>query len=175
MERRIEKAKKIVEIINIEDIKDDLIKLEKAIDKTWRYMRKIGVTDICRMCAEETGSCCRDWVEDEIDEIMIAMNMIIGVKIPKKRLKEDLCYFLGKDGCVLKVRPSLCVSYLCELIRNSIGYEKERKLQKLIDREIKLSSNLREKILRLVSCSSGRSSLESCRSPSHIQERSFST
>jgi len=175
MELRIRRAKKLAESIKVEEIEEDLKKLEMVIEKTWRYMREIGVTEICRRCAEETGSCCRDWVEDEVDEVMIAMNIVMGVKIPKRRLRDDLCYFLGENGCVLKVRPNLCVSYLCELITRKIGYEREKKLQELIEKEIEISSNVREKFLRKFSCSLGRSSLKSYRFPSHIQGKNPST
>ncbi len=176
IERRIKRAREIVEMISFDEIKDDLKELEKAIENTWNYMRKIGVTEICRRCAEETGSCCRDWVEDEVDEIMIAMNMLMGVKIPEKRFKEGYCYFLGENGCILKVRPTLCVSYLCEEITKRISLEEEKKLQEIAGKELELGFIIREKILKMVSAYfSERSSLKSYRLPSRIQGKTSST
>jgi hypothetical protein len=79
--KRIEKAKKLYNSINPSKELMNLLKdLDKAIERTWSYMRKIGVTEICKACAMETGSCCKKWVEDEVDEVMILMNMLLGAR-----------------------------------------------------------------------------------------------
>lgn len=176
MEDTIKKAKEIVKIVDINIIEDDLKELEGAIERTWKYMRKIGVTDICKRCAEETGSCCREWVEDEVDEIILAMNMLMGVEIPERRFKDDRCYFLSEKGCVLKVRPTLCVNYLCEEIKKRIGHEGEKRLQEIAGRELELGFTIRDRILNMISSYSlERSSSESYRSPSRNLSRSSST
>jgi len=93
-----------------------LNKLDKAIDETWRYMRSVGITEICRQCALETGSCCRRWIEDLYDEITLLINLLLGVDLPERRYKEDLCFFCGENGCRLRARESICVTYLCDRI-----------------------------------------------------------
>ncbi len=176
VEDRIRRAKKMLRYINIDDIKDDLKELEKAIEDTWSYMREIGVTEICKRCAEETGSCCKEWVEDEVDDVMIAMNMLMGVKMPEKRFKEGFCYFLSESGCILKVRPTICVNFLCDKVKKKIGFENEKKLQEIAGRELELGFIVREKILKMLpSYSLERSSSKSYRLPSHIQEKIPST
>jgi len=93
-----------------------LRKLDEAIDETWRYMRSTGITEICKQCALETGSCCRRWVEDLYDEIILVINLLLGVEFPKERFKEELCFFCGKNGCMLRAREGTCVTYLCDRI-----------------------------------------------------------
>ncbi len=176
VEDRIRRAKKMLRYINIDEIKDDLKELEKAIEDTWSYMREIGVTEICKRCAEETGSCCKEWVEDEVDDVMIAMNMLMGVKMPEKRFKEGFCYFLSESGCILKVRPTICVNFLCDKVKKKIGFKNEKKLQEIAGRELELGFIVREKILKMLpSYSLERSSSKSYRLPSHIQEKIPST
>ncbi len=146
--KRIEKAKKLYKSINpSEELMNLLRDLDKAIERTWSYMREIGVTEICKACAMETGSCCKKWVEDEVDEVMILMNLLLGVKIPEKRYKENFCYFLSDRGCTLRVRPVICVTFLCDRIRSVIG-EKEKELQRIAGEELELGFLIRDIIIR---------------------------
>jgi len=176
VEDRIRRAKKMLSYIDLDEIREDLKELERAIEETWRYMREIGVTEICKRCAEETGSCCKEWVEDEVDDVMIAMNMLMGVKMPEKRFKDGFCYFLSEKGCILKVRPTICVNFLCDKITKTIGFEKEKKLQEIAGRELELGFIVREKILKMLPFYSlERSSSKSYRLPSRIREKIPST
>jgi len=79
-------------------------------------MRSVGITETCRICALETGSCCLRWVEDVYDVTTLLINILLGVKLPKSRYREELCYFVRENGCILKARESICVTYLCERI-----------------------------------------------------------
>ncbi len=91
-------------------------KLDKAIDETWKHMRSVGITEICSICALETGSCCWRWVEDIYDVPTLLINLLLGVELPKERYDERLCFFCGKDGCRIRAREGICVTYLCEKI-----------------------------------------------------------
>ncbi|WP_048084434.1 hypothetical protein [Archaeoglobus profundus] len=176
VEDRIRRAKKMLSQINPDKVKDDLKKLERAIEETWSYMKEIGVNEICKKCAEETGSCCKEWVEDEVDDVMIVMNMLMGVKMPEKRFKEGFCYFLSENGCILKVRPTICVNFLCDKITKTIGFENEKKLQEIAGRELELGFIVREKILKQLSFYFlERNSSKSYRLPSHSREKISST
>ncbi len=176
MIERIRRAEYMIKFLNADEIKDDLQMLEMAIEETWRYMREIGVTDICKRCAEEMGSCCKEWVEDEVDDVMILMNMLMGVKIPERRYKEGFCYFLSDRGCTLKVRPVICVNFLCKKITEKIGFEREKKLQEIAGRELELGFIVREKILKMLSfCFSGQNFSKSYRLTSHSPSRISST
>ncbi len=94
----------------------ELLRLERAVDDTREYMRSVGISETCRVCAMETGSCCKRWVEEEYDEVVLLINLLLGVDLPEERYREDLCFFCGENGCVLKAREGFCVTYLCERI-----------------------------------------------------------
>ena len=98
------------------EYEDKLRKLNEAIDATWKFMRSVGITEVCRLCALETGSCCKRWVEDIYDEVILLINLLLGVDLPKRRYRDDLCIFCGENGCMLRARESACVTYLCDRI-----------------------------------------------------------
>ncbi len=92
-------------------------RLDKAIDETWKHMRSVGITEICRQCALETGSCCWKWVEDIYGVPTLLINLLLGVELPKKRYRENLCFFCGENGCRIRAREGICVTYLCDRIK----------------------------------------------------------
>jgi hypothetical protein len=112
-------------------------------------MRELGVTDICRQCALETGSCCKKGIEEVYDETTLLINLLLGVELPKERYKDDGCFFLGKNGCLLRAREGICVTYLCDRILKHIG-ERKAELHKLAGKELGLLSVLKVKIRRFI-------------------------
>ena len=60
MIERIRRAEYMIKFLNADEIKDDLQMLEMAIEETWRYMREIGVTDICKRCLKRWGVVVRN-------------------------------------------------------------------------------------------------------------------
>jgi len=152
--RKVEKAERLYErykemLLNNPKIRSLLEKLSKAIDSTWSYMRKTGISEICRQCALETGSCCKRWVEDKFDEYTLLINLLLGVKLPKSRFREDSCFFLGPNGCLLKAREVICVTFLCDKILKKIG-EKEKEFQRIAGVELELQFILREEIIKVL-------------------------
>ena len=154
IKQKIEKAERLYvrykeTLLNNTEINYLLEKLSKAIDSTWSYMRKVGITEICRECALETGSCCKRWVEDRFDEYTLLINLLLGVKLPKNRFREDSCFFLGPNGCLLKARDVICVTFLCDRILKKIG-DKEKEFQRIAGVELETQFILREKIIKLL-------------------------
>ncbi len=137
------------EITGDEEVRDLLKRLEESINETRRYMEEIGVVDICRECAAETGSCCGMFVEDYYDEIILLINLLLGINLPEKRRIKGYCFFLSDKGCTLKAREVICVNYLCKRITDRIG-DKEIELQEIAERELKTCFLLRERIKRII-------------------------
>ncbi len=154
IEERIKRAEELYRKYGYALLQDDEIrtlinKLNFAIERTWDYMRKIGVTKVCRQCALEIGSCCKRWVEDEYDEYILLINLLLGVNLPKERYKEDGCFFVGEKGCRIRAREVICVTFLCDRVINKIG-EKEKELQKIAGEELETVFILQEKIKRKI-------------------------
>ncbi len=138
-------------LLQDDEIRNLLNKLNFAIEKTWDFMRKIGVTEVCRQCALETGSCCKRWVENEHDEYILLINLLLGVKLPRERYKEDGCFFVGPNGCRIRAREVICVTFLCDRVKEKIGERNEIELQKIAGEELETCFILQEKIKRKLS------------------------
>lgn len=174
---RIERAKRLFEtygehLLRDEELSSLLRELSDAIEDTRDFMRRIGLTEICRRCAFEIGSCCKRWVEDEYDEIILLINLLMGVELPKKRYRENLCFFCGENGCRLKAREVICVNFLCDRAKEGIGFENEVELQRIEGRELELCFRAREKVRELLSRIEARSSDPSIAPPSPYRDRS---
>ncbi len=175
--RRVERARRLFEmygehLLRDEELSSLLQELSNAIEATRDFMKKIGLTDICRRCALEIGSCCKRWVEDEYDEIILLINLLIGMELPKSRYREDLCFFCGENGCRLKAREVICVNFLCDRAKEGIGFENEIKLQRIEGRELELCFKAREKVRELLSRIEARSSDPSIAPQSPYRDRS---
>lgn len=156
VEERIRRAEELYRkygkiLLQDDEIRNLLNKLNFAIEKTWDYMQRIGVTEVCRRCALETGSCCKRWVENEHDEYILLVNLLLGVKLPKERYKEDGCFFVGPNGCRIRAREVICVTFLCDRVKEKIGERKEIELQKIAGEELETCFILQEKIKRKLS------------------------
>ncbi len=122
-----------------------LSRFERAVERSWRYMEEAGIREICKRCAEETGSCCRREIEYLYGVDVILINLLLGLELPKKRYKDFLCIFCGRDGCLIKAREDVCVSYLCERIDvDRVEY------MRACSEELGLLSKLRVKIGRIL-------------------------
>jgi len=177
VKRRIERAKRLFEAYGRHLMMDDELsslirELERAIDETRDFMRRIGLTEICRICALEIGSCCKRWVEEEYDEIILLINLLMGVELPERRYREDLCFFCGENGCRLKAREVICVNFLCDRAKEGIGFENEVELQRIEGKELELCFKTREKLIELLSRIGARSSDPSIAPPSPYRDRS---
>jgi hypothetical protein len=53
----------------------------------------------------------------ETDELQILINLVAGVDIRVVSHTDDICAFLGNDGCQFLFKPMFCLNYLCRGIR----------------------------------------------------------
>ncbi len=159
----IEKVRKAKELYRLhgeklkETFKEELKSLESAIEKTWSFMKDTGLPELCRKCAERGKCCCRPWVAELFDEYDLLLNCLLGVDLPEEREVEGLCFFVGKNGCRLKVRQVICVDFLCPEAEELLG-EREIKLREIEGEELELAFILKEKVKAAIqqACPSGR-------------------
>lgn len=117
---------------------DALIRrLNRNIETTRKTMLRLGIVAECKHCEEEEGgSCCGAGIENRYDEVLLLMNLLLGVPLPTLQQDQSSCYLLGKDGCTLMVRHVLCVNYLCSKLRDKLSHEELTRLQACAGEEL---------------------------------------
>lgn len=114
-----------VQLLKDRRLVDLLDKFKGAALASHKEMAGAGVADECKHCEEkEGGSCCGAGLEDNYSGVLLLINLLLDIKIPKQRLNPLSCFFLGKKGCQLLARHVICVNYLCKKITDHIDPEK---------------------------------------------------
>lgn len=128
-----------------------LEKAKHAVEKSRRASADLGISEICRLCDEEEGgSCCGAGIEDRYTVELLVANMLNDVFPPVSPFSDDGCYFLGKNGCVLFFRHTLCVNFLCKKLYDLLGKERIIFIQHVIGDEIELTFRLCNAIAEIV-------------------------
>jgi hypothetical protein len=118
-------------------IQDLLVRLEKSLETSREAMLSHGIVDACKQCDEdEGGSCCGAGLENKLDEILLLINLLLGVSLPECHCRPDSCYLLSARGCILKVRLVLCVDFLCTKILSSLTHQELIRLQNIAGEEL---------------------------------------
>ncbi len=132
----------------ISNLLSDVIKREQVSRK---LMRALGVNELCRECdQEEGGSCCGAGIENRYDAILLFSNLLAHVHLPESRFNGKSCYFLGPTGCVLKIRHTLCVNFLCHKIEDELSIEELVRLQTVLGEEIDSTFLLYEAVKKFI-------------------------
>ena len=102
-----------------------LSRLKAAVHASSMAMAVAGIADECRTCEErEGGSCCGAGLENKYDGVLLLINLLLGIPLPKRRSDPSSCLFLGPEGCLLTARHVICVNYLCYKIEDRIDFSK---------------------------------------------------
>ncbi|AEA47259.1 hypothetical protein [Archaeoglobus veneficus] len=156
VEERIALAKRIYATYGSKLLEDEVVrnllrKLDSAIDATRKFMVEIGLVELCRECAMEGKCCCRKWVENEYGIDTLLVNLLLGVELPSERVIPNACFFVGPNGCRLRVREVICVDFLCGKVTETLGHETVVKLQEIEGEELETGFLLKERIKELLS------------------------
>jgi len=134
-----------------ERIADHLKIFKEAARASHGEMVASGVVDECKACEEtEGGSCCGAGLENRYSTVLILINLLLGEKIPHKRLYPSACFFLGPQGCRLLARHVICVNYLCKKITDRIDPVKMAALREKEGAELKYLFLLNERIKKVL-------------------------
>lgn len=139
-----QKANELYSLIASDILKDEkcaslLNELKAAIEDSWKLMKELGVVDICSACADEKpGGCCYFGIETCYTDMILLMNLLIGVNIPEQRKLEKNCLFAGEHGCLLKARFKTCIYHLCPRLKNPLSEYDLFRLRATTNYEIKL-------------------------------------
>ena len=126
-------------------------RLKSAVAASRREMAGTGIVEICTRCdRDEGGSCCGEGLEYRYDGWIILINLLMGVSIPRQRLRQGSCFFLGEEGCVLLARHVICINYLCRKITGPMEPASLTTLRETEEEEIKILFILHEEIKRVL-------------------------
>ena len=113
------------ELLGDEKIAEILRSFKESFQNSHKEMITAGVADECKDCEQrEGGSCCGAGLENRYNGVLLLINLLLDVKIPKKRYDPSSCFFLGQKGCQLVARHVICVNYLCKKITDRIDPQK---------------------------------------------------
>jgi hypothetical protein len=118
-------------------VRDSLERLRACIEASREVMAETGVVDQCRRCEEvEGGSCCGSGIENRYTEVLLLINLLLGVPLREGSERPKSCYFLGETGCSLLARHVLCVNYLCAGLRERLAPAQLSRLQDAAGEEL---------------------------------------
>jgi hypothetical protein len=128
-------------------VRDSLERLRACIEASREVMAEIGLVDECRRCEElEGGSCCGSGIENRYTEVLLLINLLLGVPLPEGAGRPKSCFFLGQTGCTLFARHVLCVNYLCASLRERFTPAQLSRLQDASGEELETEFRLYETI-----------------------------
>jgi hypothetical protein len=138
-------------LLQDEEVRTLLFRLDQNIEATKKEMVAIGVVNDCADCAVNgDGTCCGKRTGYKYDNILLLINLLLGESLPTKPQDLHLCYFLTKEGCVLRARHVICVNYLCKRLRKNIQHSKLVRLQEIAGEELNTLFILEEYIKRVL-------------------------
>lgn len=124
------------EILAASQMAANLNDYKRSIRASWQAMEASGVVAECTRCAvEDGGSCCGRGIEDKFDVIVLLINRLLGVELPKERMDETGCWFLGDRGCRLMARHVICINFLCKRLYANVPEEGIRQVQMAMEEE----------------------------------------
>lgn len=130
---------------------DLLQDLKAAVLNSRQDMAESGIIPLCRECEQdEGGSCCGKGLENKYSEILLLINLLLGVSLPAERYDSESCFFLGRDGCRLVARHVICVNYLCSKITTRIKPDKISLLREKEGVELGLLFLANERVKKLL-------------------------
>ena len=125
--------------------------LKAAVQRSHRTMAESGILEACGDCERTGGSCCGAGLENRYTDLLLLINLLLGVELPTERLDSGSCLFLGNQGCRLLARHVLCINYLCHGITSRIDPSRIAALRADEGDEIHLLFRLNEQFHKILS------------------------
>ena len=128
-----------------------MARLDRSIRASWKTMVDSGIVSACTECEEKDGgSCCGAGIENKYDPVLLALNLLMGVGLPDERGIDGSCFFLGSEGCTLRIRHVLCVNHLCLPVQKMLGMDGLVRVQNTIGEEMDTTFILEETIKKYI-------------------------
>ncbi len=105
-------------------------RLAAANQRLSACMRAARMDKICRLCGEQSsGGCCSASVARQVDEWLLLANRLLGCEPTPQQQDFTTCCFLGAHGCLLAVKPMLCLQYDCRALLSSMDLRRLAEVQ----------------------------------------------
>ena len=124
-------------LLQDEKVRTLLVQLDKNIEATQKEMVAVGVIRECADCAVNgEGTCCGKRTGYKYDSVILLVNLLLGKTIPLQSQDPHACYFLTREGCILRARHVICVNFLCPRLHKNIQHEMLVQLQQVAGEEL---------------------------------------
>ena len=124
-------------LLRDEKVRTLLDQLDQHIEATQKEMVAAGVIKECADCAVNgEGTCCGKRTGYKYDSVILLVNLLLGKKIPLQSQNPHACYFLTREGCILRARHVICVNFLCPRLHKNIQQKMLNQLQLVAGEEL---------------------------------------
>ncbi|WP_297056896.1 hypothetical protein [Thermosulfurimonas sp.] len=111
----------------------------RAVEHSNRTMEQAGTFRECYLCTVEEGQgCCKIGLENECTVLILLLNRLLGVELPREREVPGRCFFVGPLGCKILARPMLCRDYFCRRHYARIPEETMARVTAVLNQELVL-------------------------------------
>jgi hypothetical protein len=124
-------------LLQDETVQTLLVQLDQNIEATQKEMVAVGVIKECADCAVNgEGTCCGKRTGFKYDSVILLVNLLLGKTIPLHSQDPQACYFLTREGCILRARHVICVNFLCPRLHKNIQHGMLVQLQEVAGEEL---------------------------------------
>ena len=159
--KEMEKALRLKELFGLTCLENPesgrlLRDLRDLIHGTDSAMRESGVAAACARCAAGgKGSCCFMEMGESYGAMELFVNLLLGSSLPEKTDFPGSCHFVGDSGCRLPARQSFCLNYFCPELKESLGKETIRKIQRQVGEQLLAAYELERALTWCIKSSGG--------------------
>lgn len=84
--------------------------------------RQAGIDRLCTDCGRRNeDGCCQPRMSDEASGAAYLVEILAFGEPDLPHHRDDRCPFIGDRGCVLRLKPFICVNHLCPEVRDDLG------------------------------------------------------
>jgi hypothetical protein len=159
--KEIEKALRLKDLLGSACLDDPessrlLRDLRGLIHRTDSIMLQSGAATACAACAAGgKGSCCFREMGESYGAMDLFVNLLLGASLPERTDFPGSCHFVGGKGCKLPSRQSFCLNYFCPELKNSLGEETIRNIQRQVGEQLFAAFELERALARRIRSSGG--------------------
>ncbi len=116
-----------------------LKELKEVLSEVDELYEVTKAAEVCRECGRIfERTCCGSGMELEASESLLVLNLFLGFRLETVEETSYGCKFLGREGCVLLVKPFICRNFFCPWFRERMEFGAFSLLQEAQEKEARL-------------------------------------